>query len=198
MKIHRLIVGSLQANCYIVETEKKRCFIIDPGDDAPKILTSLKKYGCAAQFIVNTHGHIDHIRADVALSLPVYIHQEDRFMVTSPEKNMMSVFFGSFDPVQPARLLADGDELALDELAFRVIHTPGHSRGSLCLFGHGVLFSGDTLFKHGIGRTDFPGASETDMQASLKKLAALPPKTIVYPGHGPETTIGEEFHGSLG
>jgi hydroxyacylglutathione hydrolase len=161
MKIQRVIVGSLQTNCYIVVSEKNNAFIIDPGDDAPKISSVIKKNGWKPAFIVNTHGHIDHIKADAALRLPVYAHADDKDMVSDPGKNNMSFFFGSFDPVVPSRLLQEGDEILLDELSFRVIHTPGHTAGGICLLGHGVMFSGDTLFRDGIGRTDFPGASES-------------------------------------
>jgi len=93
----------------------------------------------------------------------------------------------------PGRLLKDADSVTLDELSFKVIHTPGHTAGCICLSGAGILFSGDTLFKNGIGRTDFPGASATDMKSSLERLSHLDKATIVYPGHGPETTIGREF-----
>jgi glyoxylase-like metal-dependent hydrolase (beta-lactamase superfamily II) len=115
-------------------------------------------------------------------------------MISDPKKNLMTAFYGTFQPVIPARLLDDGDEVVCDELSFKVIHTPGHTPGGICLFGHGVLFSGDTLFRDGIGRTDFPGASALQMETSLKELSKLPVDTVVYPGHGPTTTIGREFH----
>ena len=105
----------------------------------------------------------------------------------------MTVFFGTFEPVVPERLLRDGDDVTLDELTFSVIHTPGHTRGSVCLLGHGVLFSGDTLFRNGVGRTDYPGASARKIEESLERLAGLAAETIVYPGHGPQTTIGREL-----
>ena len=195
MKIHRVIVGSLQTNCYIVASEKKRAFVIDPGDDAAKITQCLKKNGLTPVFIVNTHGHIDHIKANASLKLPVFAHAADAEMISNPNKNNMTFFFGGFDPVMPERLLKEGDAVELDELSFRVIHTPGHTRGGMCLLGQGVLFSGDTLFRDGIGRTDFPGASEAAMQDSLKILSKLDGATVVYPGHGPDTTIARELQG---
>ena len=196
MKIHRVAVGSLQTNCYIVASAENNALIVDPGDDAAKITQCLKKYSLTPKCIVNTHGHIDHIRANASLKLPVFAHEADREMISDPKKNNMSFFFGSFDPVEPSRLLKDGEVLELDELRFRVIHTPGHTAGGICLLGHGVLFSGDTLFKDGIGRTDFPGASGAAMQVSLKKLFKLDGATAVYPGHGPQTTIEEERKGA--
>jgi hydroxyacylglutathione hydrolase len=192
MKIYPVVVGSLSTNCYIVATDQKNAFVIDPGDDADRILAVIKKHGLSARFIVDTHGHYDHIRANAALRLPVYAYETEAEMISDPKKNLSASIFGSFEPVSVERRLKSGDSVALDELTFRVIHTPGHTMGSLCLFGHGVLFSGDTLFKNGIGRTDFPGASADAMERSLKELARLEPETIVYPGHGPRTTIKDE------
>lgn len=195
MKIFKLVVGSLGTNCYIVASEKSNAFVIDPGDEAVKIKNFLVQRKLTARFVVNTHGHIDHIKADAEMGLPVSLHQDDREMAVDPEKNMMTAFFGTFRPVTPERLLKDGDTVALDELEFKVIHTPGHTPGGICLSRKDVLFSGDTLFKDGIGRTDLPGSSERLMGESLKKLSSLAKNTIVYPGHGPETTIGDEFNG---
>jgi hydroxyacylglutathione hydrolase len=193
MKIYKIIVGELSTNCYVVASCKNNAFIIDPGDDIERIRQVLEKNKLEAKFSINTHGHIDHIKANAELKLPVYAHEYDCSMIGDPEKNLMSTFFGSFEGVAVSKILKDGDMIELDELSFKVIHTPGHTQGCICLLGHGVLFSGDTLFKHGIGRTDFPGASDKAMQESLKKLALLDPKIICYPGHGPETTIGSEL-----
>lgn len=193
MRVFPVVVGELGTNCYIVSSIQRRAFIIDPGDDAAMVKRCVEDNGLDIRFIVNTHGHIDHIKADAALGLPVYVHERDRDMVSDPRKNMMATFFGTFEPVTPARLLREGDDVILDELTFKVMHTPGHTPGCLCLFGHGVLFSGDTLFRDGIGRTDFPGASARRMEESLKRLAQLPGDTVVYPGHGPQTTIGREL-----
>ncbi len=195
MKIHKIVVGGLGTNCYIVVSGQNRAFIIDPGDETEKIKGFLSAHKITAQFIVNTHGHIDHIRANADLGLPVYCHEKDRDMISDPNKNLMVTFFGTFKPVSPQRLLKDGDTVTLDEMEFKVIHTPGHTGGCLCLLSDGVLFSGDTLFKNGIGRTDFPGASERAMQESLRKLALLDAGVVVYPGHGEQTTIGRELHG---
>jgi hydroxyacylglutathione hydrolase len=193
MKIFKLTVGSLATNCYIVASEKNNAFIIDPGDEASKIKNFLMQRKITARFVVNTHGHIDHIKADAALGLPVYVHQKDSGMIADPTKNAMTVFFGKFNPVVPARLLKDGDTVTLDELEFKVVHTPGHTPGCICLSRKDILFSGDTLFKNGIGRTDLPDSSEKLMRESLEKLSLLPKNTVVYPGHGPETSIGEEL-----
>ncbi|OIO35655.1 MAG: hypothetical protein AUJ74_05405 [Candidatus Omnitrophica bacterium CG1_02_44_16] len=192
MKIYKVIVGELQTNCYIVASDKGNAFIIDPGDDVEKIRDVLKERMLKAVFIINTHGHIDHIKANAALKLPLYIHEKEKDMVADPRKNLMTLFFGAFTAVKPERLLKDGDRVELDELSFEVIHTPGHTMGGICLLGGGVLFSGDTLFYNGVGRTDFPGASHAELLKSLKKLSFLKEDIRVYPGHGPNTTIGRE------
>jgi glyoxylase-like metal-dependent hydrolase (beta-lactamase superfamily II) len=195
MKIHCLVVGEMDTNCYVVESQKGQAFVIDPGDDAPVIRRFLSAHKIGIRFVVNTHGHIDHIKANAGLQVPVYLHEKEAGMVSDVKKNPMSVFFGAFAPVEPGRRLREGDIVSLDELAFEVIHAPGHTPGGLCLYGHGVLFSGDTLFRDGIGRTDFPGADPDLMEDSLRKLSKLDEKTVVYPGHGPGTTIGREFKG---
>ena len=195
MKINKIVVGELDTNCYIVSAGSGAAFIIDPGDEPLRIKKFLDDHKLKAAFIVNTHGHIDHIKANSDLGLPVYVHEDDRDMIAIPEKNLMSVFFGTFKPVVPTRLLKDGDIIALDELEFKVIHTPGHTQGCLCLLGEGILFSGDTLFRNGVGRTDFPGASSQSLEESLHRLSGLKSDIVVYPGHGQETTIGRELHG---
>lgn len=193
MRVTRLCVGVLDTNCYIVSSSKNNAFIIDPGDNAPDIKDTLSRENLKAKFIINTHGHVDHIKANLYFNLAVYAHKLDAQMISNPEKNDMVSFFGTFEPVSPARLLEEGDSVALDELVFKVIHTPGHTPGGICLFGEGVLFSGDTLFKNGVGRTDIPGSSYNDLKTSLKKLSLLDGSTVVYPGHGPKTTIKDEF-----
>ena len=193
MKIHKLVVGGLSTNCYVVVSEKGNAFIVDPGDDADRIRDFLSQNNIKAQFIVHTHGHFDHIKADAALGLPVYIHEKDASLIQSPHNSPMSELFGPVEAVTPQRLLKDTDEIILDELVFKVIDTPGHTPGGICLLGDGILFSGDTLFRDGVGRTDFPGASSRQLQNSLKKLFNLRAETVVYPGHGPETTIQKEL-----
>jgi hydroxyacylglutathione hydrolase len=195
MKIQKIVVGDLKANCYIVSSSAGNAFVIDPGDEPDKITGFLKANKLTACFAVVTHGHIDHFKGAAGMALPVYIHQEDAGMISDPGKNHMTSFFGSFDPVEPQRLLKDGDEIILDELKFKVIHTPGHTHGCICLYGEGILFSGDTLFWGGVGRTDFEGASYQILQESLKKLSLLDASVVVYPGHGPQTTIGRELRG---
>lgn len=197
MKIYKLVLGMLATNCYIVASKQGRAFVIDPGGEADRIKDFLAAHKLQAEATVNTHGHFDHVAADADLGLPVYIHEDDAVMVRNPQEAITSAMFGTFKPVEPRRLLRDSDTITLDDLDIAVIHTPGHTPGGICLLLDQVLFSGDTLFRDGIGRTDFPGASPELMARSLKRLAGLKPSLRVYPGHGPETTLERELHGQV-
>jgi len=196
MILRILTVGPFSANCYIVGAEKEGCgMVIDPGDEAEKILGNVKSLGLNIQFIVLTHGHIDHVGAlkevKEATGALIAAHTDE---VTLIKENPMNRLFGLSYPTPPLpdRLLSDGDVIEVASLSFSVLHTPGHSPGGICLLGEGVLFSGDTLFRSGIGRFDLPGGSYEILANSLKRLLKLPDGTIVYPGHGPDTTIGRE------
>ena len=203
MILRKLEVGPFAANCYVVGDEKsKQGMVIDPGDEAERILKVIKDSGLDIKIIALTHGHIDHTAAlrEVveATDAKIAIHQDD---VKTYDNKLVSIFLGiqhkSLPP--PDRLLKDGDVISVGKLDFSVIHTPGHTRGSICLLGKGVLFSGDTLFQCGIGRSDVP-ASGGDQQQLLesinKRLMVLDNDIEVYPGHGPETTIGAERRGN--
>ncbi len=197
MIIQKLLVGPMQANCYILGCEATRsALVIDPGDEAARIIRFISENELRLDLIVNTHGHVDHIAANEELkektSAQLCIHSADADMLVNPQANL-SFFIGT--PVSspaPDRILADGDILAVGTLHIEVIHTPGHSQGSICLLGEGYIFTGDLLFAGGIGRYDFPGSSYEDMVKSLKKVMTLDDDLIVYPGHGPATTIGDE------
>lgn len=193
------MVGPFASNCYVVGSKSGRQgMVVDPGDDAGQILDRLKELELNIKLIILTHGHIDHTGAlkevKEATGAPIAVHADD-----AKNLNSLSLLLGIVcsSPPTPDRLLADGDSIALDELHFRVLHTPGHSPGGICLEGKGVVFSGDTLFNYGIGRTDLPGGSYTKLMDSIHaKLMVLADDTVVYPGHGPETTIGAERRGN--
>lgn len=193
MVIKRIVVGSLYTNCYIVSTKNKNGFIIDPGDDARIIKDYIIKKAIKVHFIINTHSHIDHIKADYELGFPVYIHQLDAPALENPKNNISTSILGDFNACKPAKKLDDGEVIKLDDLQIQVIHTPGHSPGGICLKIDNVVFSGDTLFKDGIGRTDLPGGSYKEIMASIKnKLLCLDDNVKIYPGHGEDSTIGRE------
>jgi len=190
-------VGPLAANCYIVGSESnKEGMIIDPGAEAEVILRNVKDLGLEIRSIVLTHGHIDHIGAlkevKKATGAGVAIHTDEaKSLQGQSSSTLLGLAYPT--PLPPDRLLQDGDSLDIGDVHFLVLHTPGHSPGGICLSGEGVVFSGDTLFNRGIGRTDLPGGSHSQLMNSLHtKLMVLSDNTIVYPGHGPETTIGAE------
>lgn len=192
--IHKIPVGELQANCYLfVDVKSNKCAVIDPGAEPEKIKEVIERNNLTPLFIINTHGHADHILANEQLNLPVYISKYDADFFTDPNKNLSSLYGNFTFSKKPARLLDDNDKIDVEGLVLKVIHTPGHTPGGICLLHKGVLFSGDTLFASGIGRTDLPYGSEAQIINSIKnKLFTLPDETKVYSGHGPETTIGKE------
>ncbi len=192
-RVTTLIVGMLQTNCYIVECGTSS-IIIDPGDEAERLIGACVGRGIKPELIVLTHGHIDHTNAADEIKryfdAEVICHELDRYMV---ESEVISLWDLQRRACKVDRIAEDGDLIQVGDLEFKVIHTPGHTQGSICLLVDSVLFSGDTLFRGSVGRTDLPGGSEEDLLTSLKrKLMVLPPETIVLPGHGPETTIAYE------
>jgi len=201
MILKRLEVGPFASNCYIVGSEAtKEGMIIDPGAEAEAILDTVSQLGLTVKLIVATHSHVDHIMAlrhvREATGAPFAIHEaESGGKLMQGMARMMSMATGGSGepPPKPDKLLKDGDYIDIGDLSFTVLHTPGHSTGGISIYGHGVVFSGDTLFNFGIGRTDFPGCSHQVLIDSIKnKLMTLPDETVVLPGHGPETTIDVE------
>jgi len=204
MILKTLVVGPFGSNCYIVGSETgKHGMVIDPGAETKLILRTVSELGLTISLILVTHAHIDHIGAlapvKEATGAKFAIHEAEAKAGLGMFSRMLSSMTGrSFSqPPKPDRLLKDGDTIDADGLSFAVLHTPGHSPGGISLYGHGVVFSGDTLFNYGIGRTDFPGGSYEQIMDSIKhRLMVLPDETVVYPGHGPATTIGEEKRGN--
>lgn len=194
MIIKTVVAGFMEANCYIVGDEStKEAFIIDPGGDYNKIKKAVDKDGLSPRAVINTHGHGDHIGADKEWGLPVWIHRLDADFLQDPSKNLSGAFGFLLKTKAAARLLEDGDILKIGKYALRVLHTPGHTPGSICLKSDGAVFTGDTLFYECVGRTDFDYGSEEDIMRSIKeKLFVLDDDYIIYPGHGPSSTIGHE------
>ena len=201
MILKTLVTGSFGTNCYIVGSESStEGMIIDPGDEARQILKSVGDLKLNIKLTVLTHGHFDHIgglkEVVEATGAEVAVHADDAFFL---QKRPLRTPFGFPYPdvPQPNRLLKEGDSIDIGDLHFMVLHTPGHSPGGICLLGQGVVFSGDTLFNYGIGRTDFVGGNYAQLLSSIHtRLMVLPDETIVYPGHGPESTIGAERRGN--
>jgi hydroxyacylglutathione hydrolase len=193
-----LTVGSLGVECYLASCPLTReSVLIDPGGDADLILGKIKEEKLLVTRILLTHGHGDHIGAlreiRGAMGIPVFIHADDAQALTDPMVNM-SAYFGTpmiADP--PDGFLEEGMIVRVGEFELRVLHTPGHSPGGVCLLGHDLVFTGDTLFKDGIGRTDLPGGSTEELLESIRtKLLPLDDGIFIYPGHGPPSTIGHE------
>ncbi len=191
MKIQTFTFGWLSTNCYIAHSQNTRdAIIIDPGFDSPieaeQIIRYIDAEALKVQLIVNTHGHSDHASGNRSLqekyNLPVCIHEADAQLLTDENCGVSG----------PDVLLKDGEVIEFGDSKLTVIHTPGHTAGSICLLAADLIFTGDTLFAGSIGRTDFPGSSHSDMMLSLEKLKRLPDGLVVYPGHGLSSFLGEE------
>ncbi|WP_066683723.1 MBL fold metallo-hydrolase [Christensenella intestinihominis] len=197
MKVIPVTTGALLENAYIAaDEEAKEAIVIDPGDDAREIEEQLDRLGLGVAYILLTHGHADHIGAVEELKnryhAKVAIHAGDAEMLVSARSNLSGLMGNPFSIGPADILLEDGDMVEAGNLALRVLHTPGHSPGSVCFLRDGVIFSGDTLFEGSIGRTDFPGSSMEAMRDSLKRLKELEGDYDVYPGHGAPTTLAQE------
>ncbi|ATW23965.1 MBL fold metallo-hydrolase [Candidatus Formimonas warabiya] len=198
MIIKTIQVGMIGTNCYVVACpETKEAVVIDPGDEAKKILNLIQKNDLKAIAIINTHGHWDHVGANNELKelikVPVLIHEQDAQYLTDGKLNLGSLM--GHETASPAadKLLKEGDLIQFGKVSLKVIHTPGHTPGGISLIGEKVAFVGDTLFARSIGRTDLPGGNFATLIASIKdKLLLLDDDFVAYPGHGPSTTIGKE------
>ncbi|MEO0080607.1 MAG: MBL fold metallo-hydrolase, partial [candidate division WOR-3 bacterium] len=173
----------------------EECAVIDPGGDGPLILERLKEVGGRVLFVIDTHGHIDHVLANGAVvdgtGAELLIHELDAGMLTAPDANLAFMMEVEVRSPEASRFLAEGDRLVIGDEELTVLHTPGHTPGSICLVGKGFAFTGDTLFLDSIGRTDLPGGSERMMQHSLSRLqATLNRETQLYPGHGEPGSFG--------
>ena len=198
MFLETLVVGPLQENCYIAACEdSKETVVIDPGDEAGRISRVISGHGLHLKYILNTHGHIDHIGAIASLleetEATFLMHQDDMYLLEGLPTDPLQAYLQISPPPAPIQFLKDGDCLSVGTMEFQVLHTPGHTPGCVCFLVDQHLFSGDTLFANSIGRTDLPGGNHAQLLNSIReKLFPLGDQVTVYPGHGPSTTIGHE------
>ena len=198
MKYKEVVVGALETNCYLVYCEETlQCAVVDPGAEPERIFLEIAEAELKPVVIINTHGHVDHIGANRDMKdhfgVPLYIHAADSPMLGKIQQLELSLFLGAKNSPPADYLMSDGEEIKIGNSVLRVLHTPGHSPGSVSLLGDGFLLSGDTLFFEGVGRTDLPGGSQKQLEQSLReKVMTLPDETVILPGHGPLTSVGQE------
>jgi glyoxylase-like metal-dependent hydrolase (beta-lactamase superfamily II) len=199
MILQGLITGIFQENCFVAGCERTReALVVDPGDDLDEILAILEHHQLTVKLIACTHTHIDHIGAlqplRDATQAPLAMHQ-DAFAAAAGQSDFAAYMMGQPPPpiAEPEQFIDEGDELAIGDLRFQVLYCPGHAPGHLCFHGEGIVFTGDVLFQMGIGRFDLPGGDGRVLLLSIRdKLLVLPDETLVLPGHGPTSTIGQE------
>ena len=201
MIIKTIVVGPLDVNCYIFGCEDtKVAAIIDPGDNADEIIKVIDKEGLKPEFIINTHAHFDHIGGVKAIQehfkIDFSLHKEDLYLVENASEQATAFGLSPISKPDVNKFVNNGDKISLGDKVINVIHTPGHSPGGVCYHVDNNVFVGDTMFASSIGRTDLPGGSYETLISSIKeRLSPLGDSTIVYPGHGPSTTIeGEREH----
>jgi glyoxylase-like metal-dependent hydrolase (beta-lactamase superfamily II) len=198
MILKTLIVGELETNCYILgDEDSKEGMVIDPGGDFKVIEKALKELNLNIKYILLTHGHSDHIQVLSELKkysgAQILIHKDDAEMLSNPEKNLSVFSYKPFSAPVADMLLKDKDKIKVGRIELEVLHTPGHTEGSISLFTDKTIFSGDLIFYGSVGRTDLPGGSNQKLFKSIQdKILDKMDDTVIYPGHGPATSVGEE------
>lgn len=198
LNVHVLAVGGYEVNAILVWCDRTRAAVLfDAAAEAERLIAEIDRRGLTLTMLVNTHGHLDHIAGNALIKerypVPLLIHRLDRPMLTDPLKNLSQFTGPPVTSPDADGTLDEGDLLPVGAETLRVLHVPGHTAGSLAFYHPGMLLSGDTLFAGGIGRTDFPGGSERELLHNIRtKFLTLPDDTVIYPGHGPTTTVGEE------
>lgn len=198
MTVYPIPVGELETNCYLIYDRPQEAVIVDPGAEAATILQTIADHGATVKAVLLTHAHFDHILAAEevanACAAPIYIHALEQPALTDGMLNLSSLMGRGTCHLRADHFLADGDEVTVGDMTFRVLHTPGHTVGSCCyeLRGRNILIAGDTLFRRSYGRTDLPGGSYRQIKESLHRLFQMEGDAVVYPGHGAATTLAEE------
>jgi glyoxylase-like metal-dependent hydrolase (beta-lactamase superfamily II) len=196
-RVRSAVVGAFEENCYlVVDPATQAAALVDPGAEGDRIVEMVRASGARLEAIWLTHAHLDHIGAIADVTrvwdVPVHLHAAD-LPVFEFAPRAAAMYGLAFEPQPlPRHRFEEGEALALGDLRFEVMHTPGHAPGHVVIHGHGIALVGDCLFLGSVGRTDLPLSSPRDLSASLERIAALPPATVAYPGHGPQTTIGRE------
>lgn len=202
LKTESVLSGEFDVNCYIAYDENsKKAIIIDPGQDSKKVIDKIEQLKLKPELLINTHGHFDHTYSDDIIrqkyNIPLAIHKNDIEMLSDANKNF-STIIGNPIIINKADILFDKEETKETSFCkYSIIHTPGHSKGSVCILIENILFAGDTIFKDSIGRTDLYGGNYNEILLSLQKIKKLSQDTIIYPGHGPFTTLKEELKNNL-
>ena len=197
MNIDCLTVGPLQTNCYVISDELTlEAIVVDPGDEADKILRLIRQKNLSVKMIICTHAHFDHVGAVSKLKevtgAGVALNRDDLEIYERAQDQAAFWQYSIEPPPAPDLLLADQDKVTVGHLSFEVLSTPGHSPGGICLYGEGVIVSGDTIFAGSVGRTDFYGGNIDELRKSFVEILSLPPETKILPGHGESTTVGRE------
>ena len=193
-----MTVGAFQENCYLItDPSTSAAVLIDPGEEGHRIVDAVRASGARLEAIWVTHAHLDHVGgiAEVKrhFDVPIFLHPDDLPLYRLSDRQAAAYGLPFDTPPLPDREFADGAELRLGNLRFDVLHAPGHAPGHVVIHGHGVAFCGDCIFAGSIGRTDLPMSDARALARSLDRIIELSPETVLYPGHGPETTIGREL-----
>jgi hydroxyacylglutathione hydrolase len=195
--VQTLTVGAFRENCYlIVDSRSGKAVIVDPGGEGERLVEAVDKSGATLEAVWITHAHVDHVGAIAAIKqrwdVPVYLHPLDRRLYEAAGRQAQVYGVQFEEPPPPDREFSDGQHVKVGDVELSVMHAPGHSPGHVVIHGDGIALVGDCLFAGSIGRTDLPFSDPPQLAASLEKISALPPETVVYPGHGMDTTIAEE------
>lgn len=197
MRTDSIIVGQLDVNCFIVSCGSAEAIVIDPGDEAERISAVIEQLSLNPRYILFTHAHYDHVCAAGDLKnrygSSIVMHEEEGPTYLATKNLCISWGYDAEDFPPPDILVKDGDSVTIGSMVFKILHTPGHTPGGICLYGNRTLFTGDTLFRGAVGRTDLAGGNADLLSRSLRKILALPPDTRVLCGHGEESTLAFEL-----
>jgi len=192
-------VGLMEANCYILyNPDKREGLIIDPGAEASRLIKFIRKEKISIRYIINTHGHPDHVGANREIkretNAPILIHEYDAPMLNKSQNVLPLIFPLEYSSPPADTLIKDGDLIECAGMKLKVLHTPGHTPGGISLLTDDSIFTGDTLFSGSVGRFDLPGGSQEILFNSINKILSLDENLAIYPGHGPSTTVSQELH----